>query len=637
MTKSLCAWLLIAGLAVAQILVGGTRLLFSIPACILIALACLVSLFPGRKILPLPRVSCIATTIAFCAFLLVRDYLSPVEYLARPDFFIITGALAVYLLVAVALPQEKFRSWIFYALLLLAVVHAGIGAIQFKNNDQFMLLPGIYRPDHTWRASGFYISGNHYAGMLEVIILMAISFVCWGRFRPAIRLLIGYAGAVCLLGLALSGSRGGYISFAAGLLAFMSMSLAVLRKTRPRKFQAGLVGAISAILLLGLVVFTLLSTTNGIRDRLQTIDDSKNPRLLLWKAALVQWHLAPLWGTGAGTYLYYGRLFRDPVIQADPIYVHNDYLHLLAEYGEAGAALFLLFFAAHAVAGGRNVVALVRTRMEGSQRRGSELPLQLGALSAIAAYTVHSALDFNLHIPANAYLMAWIFGMVANRGAADAHAATEPAPAAGPVAFAWAARAIMGAAGLALLVLGLPKLPGEWFAEKARQALRGYHLAEAHQFAGQALRFESRNPDIYYYAGEAMREMAEKKLGPPAMAREAAEMFQSAIALFPDDERSVMKLAQTYDQLGEFDLAAEQLDRAVDLDPKGSYPAAFYGLHYQMQGMPIEAATQYRAALDLDPGNLMAQAGVNAMNAIMQRSKTLLTPPSPPAPTAPEP
>ena len=62
---------------------------------------------------------------------------------------------------------------------------------------------------------------------------------------------------------------------------------------------------------------------------------------------MAEFELAPVFGTGAATYLYYGRMLRDPAIQTDPIRSHNDYLELLAEYGLAGGVGLVLFLGAH--------------------------------------------------------------------------------------------------------------------------------------------------------------------------------------------------------------------------------------------------------------------------------------------------
>ncbi|MGC3989296.1 MAG: hypothetical protein QM796_06390 [Chthoniobacteraceae bacterium] len=111
-------------------------------------------------------------------------------------------------------------------------------------------------------------------------------------------------------------------------------------------------------------------------------------------------------------------------IQNDPIFVHNDYLHLLTEYGIAGAICMAFLVVTHLTHGLRWFQRI--TKLELAQRgeaSSHRLALQIGALSAMSAYLAHSVVDFNLHIPANALLMAFIFGMIANPGRE-----TEPAP-----------------------------------------------------------------------------------------------------------------------------------------------------------------------------------------------------------------
>ncbi len=127
----------------------------------------------------------------------------------------------------------------------------------------------------------------------------------------------------------------------------------------------------------------------------------------MWKAALRQYHLAPLTGTGSGTYLFYGREFRSPLIQNDPMHVHNDYLELLAEYGLIGAVLYGAFLGVHLFSGLAGLRKMVREQIRlGTPRLSHDLALNIGALAAIAALLLHSVVDFNMHIPANALLVA---------------------------------------------------------------------------------------------------------------------------------------------------------------------------------------------------------------------------------------
>ncbi|MEA3187072.1 MAG: hypothetical protein QOD99_902, partial [Chthoniobacter sp.] len=535
----------------------------------------------------------------------------PVDYLARPDFIILAGSLIVYLTVALFLPRAMWRLSIFWGLLLFGAAHVVVGIIQFKRGDQFMLLPWIHRTDTLWRASGFYISPNHFAGLMEVLALLTISVACWGSFRVATKVLLVYAACFFLLGIAISGSRGGYLSFAFGLGVFAILSAAALRRVDRKRFLPKALAGLAILGMAAVLAAVLLLQSSTLKHRVREINDPENMRFLLWRAAIEEFHIEPWVGTGSGTYLYYGRIFRDPRVQNDPIYVHNDYLHLLAEYGSAGAVLFAIFFGAHVVAGVKNVTALAHRRADEGEAPANQLALQIGAMSAIGAYALHSIVDFNLHIPANAFLMAWVFGMVANPslglGLKGAFSKT----------LSGVSRLLLAGLSVGGLAYGLPKLPGEWFAEKARAALRDYQLADVRTFAGKAMQYEKANPDLCYYYGEATREMAEQQMLPPETRQEAVEMFKKGLALFPHDVRSILKLAQTYDEMREFDLAEEQLDTAVEFDGNNSLVAAYYGMHYQLQHQWIEAQTQFQLALELDPSNKMARSGLDAVETIL--------------------
>jgi O-antigen ligase len=610
--RFIVAGLLALGLAGAQILIGGTRLLYSIPACVVLALAALVGLgvdrSPGRSV----RGPGVLVATLFAGYIVIRIAFSPVVYLARSDWFIVMGALVAYLTAALFLVRSKDRMPVIATLLLLAVAHAAIGAIQFKEGNQFMLLPWVGRLDKLWRASGFYISPNHYAGMLEVVAVLALGVACWSKLRLAFRFLAAYVALCCVIGLLLSGSRGGYLSLSFGLVVFVTLSLASLRKTAPRMFFPGLISALVALGIFATMVWAMAAKSPVLSARMGEINDPKNVRLLLWRAALAQFELNPVWGTGSGTYLYFGRQFRDPTIQNDPIYVHNDYLQLLAEYGVVGTALGAVFLLVHTGLGLKNIRGLALEELERPGIAGTQLGLQIGAVSAVAAYAAHSAVDFNLHIPANAWLMGFVFGIIANPGIATARNART-----GGVL----RRGFLGIstiAALAVLIHGVPKLPGEWWAEKARTAIRDKRLADAREAAARGLRTEKRNPDLFYYAGESAREMFVRSKDPASpLGAEAVAHFKAGLEQFPSDVRLLVKLAQAHDNLRQFELADEALERAAELDPNSGVVHAFYGAHYHAQGFLEEAEASYKAALELLGRNEMALAGFEEISRIL--------------------
>jgi tetratricopeptide (TPR) repeat protein len=264
--------------------------------------------------------------------------------------------------------------------------------------------------------------------------------------------------------------------------------------------------------------------------------------------------------------------------------------------------------------------------MERGETRNTALALHLGALSAVGAYAMHSVVDFNLHLPANAFLLAFAFGIIANPGvSAGSPFAFQRSVAAG-------ARVLLAVAALFVLFHGLRCLPGEWFAEKARVALRDGRPDEARAFAAKALEHEGRNPDIYYYAGEAAHRAAMRQAGPAKELREESiRMFQRGLEVFPSDVRTVTKLAHAYIDFEMFDQAEETLDEALELDPKSTLVYAFYGLCYQRKGDFEEAERYYWMAWELDlPGiNTMAHEGYKAVHEVLEPLRAAKTPISP--------
>jgi hypothetical protein len=162
------AVLLAAAFALIQVLIGGTRLLFSLPAYGLLAVMALLTLFSLRRARPAPSQICLLSTAVFLSYILTRALLSPVEYLARADIYSVLGGLLVYLFVACVFTETKGRIYFLFFLLALASVHVFIGLVQFRYEDNFMLIPWLHRYDYGRRASGFYVCPNHLAGLLEV-------------------------------------------------------------------------------------------------------------------------------------------------------------------------------------------------------------------------------------------------------------------------------------------------------------------------------------------------------------------------------------------------------------------------------------------------------------------------------------
>ncbi len=576
----LAAVIVALALAGIQVLIGGTRLAYSLPIYAALGVAGLLAVFSLRRSKPAPERLCLWATAIFFGYILARAWFSPVPYLARADIFSVLAGLIVYLSVAFLFTSAPWRMAMLLFLLAVALVQVGIGAVQFRSGDNFMLIPFLQRFDYGRRASGFYACPNHFAGLLEVIGVFCLSFACWSRWRLWAKLLVGYAGAICLAGLALTGSRGGYLSAAGSLLVVAVLTLLVLRRAGATIFwRTALGGGVLALLLVGALFFGF-QKSEYLSDRAQNVADTQNIRIDLWQAAIAQWKLQPITGTGSGTYLYYGRHFRSERVQLDPVEVHNDYLHLLAEYGLLGAAGFLVFLGAHLWRGWEAFQKLGPRRVALSGLPlSNNLALNIGAFGAVGAYVIHSIFDFNLHIPANVCLLAFVFGIFANPGRDREKESASGRP---PLAYARLALPVLGCL---LLAGSLRYLRAELYAERARVALRDERHLSAMRWAQQAVALDDQNPETLFYLGESRVRRAEALPNPLAGAsfyEAALDPFQRALALAPNDETFLIALGRVYDALGRFAEAEWMFGRALAWDPRSQVTQKSYAAHLKL-------------------------------------------------------
>lgn len=584
-SEALCLLFLLAAFIAIQGLIGGTRMVFSMPSYALLGLTAFVAIpgFRGEK--PAAHQICLWATALCFAYIVARACLSPVPYIARSDLYSVLAGLVVYFVTASVMTSPKQRLLFLACLLVFALVHVLIGALQFRDGTNFMPISWLQRYDYGVRASGLYVCPNHLAGLLEVLGIMGVSLVCWSRWPVWSKVLVGYVVAVCYVGLVLTGSRGGYLSTTTSLLVFAVLSLLVLRQTTTGFFWKITAPAAVAAILIGFLLVYAVGKSTGLSSRAQKTFETTNIRVDLWQAALAQWKLAPVFGTGSATYLYHGRTFRTERMQMDPIYAHNDYLQLLAEYGAFGAGLVALFVGVHLWRGVQSFRRLGPKRVAVSARLPSNaLALNIGALAAVSSYVVHSALDFNLHIPANLLLLAFIFGLLANEGVRR-ESASASAPRSQPL---W--RIALPALGLILLVQCARILPGEYFAERARAAVRDGQTGRAIYNARRGLEYDAANPDLYFYLGLARVVNAESMDEPAAAAsfyREATNALERARSLAPQDTPYALELADALDAQQRFDEAEGIFNDLMRLDPRAQSLQRYYQGHLdRWRGLP---------------------------------------------------
>lgn len=489
---------------VAQILYGGAmRSVFALPSYFLIGLAGVLGLLTlRRKSVSRAHAGCVLSVLAFAGWLLWREFTSPDPWLAASYLRLTLACVTMYLLFVVVITNPLHRLVFLSLVLVFALVQAGLGAWQFAHRHDGFPFPWFseqlrlsYTTRMSGRAHGLYLNANHFAWFLNIATIFALALTSWGRWGAKTKVVACYVAAVTLVVSALTLSRGGILGLGAGLATFFVLSLAglVLGGGDRRLFSLLLLIAGAAA---GAMIW-LYYNNHMFQGRMgELLGDSYRPAV--FEAALRQFQIDPLMGTGAGTFIFYGRKFREFFGFFDDIYAHNDWMQLASDFGFVAFALLLLVVILHVGKGLGDWGRLLRRSVHlhsGLQSHGAAICL--GALSCLAAFVVHSFFDFNMQIPVNALLAAACLGMIANVGVEDVESRTSV-----PQRVVWAVCAAFFG-GWLLWASGQAARP-EFYWLKAENALLASEWKQSAGYARKGLEYQPLHPRLRRTLGEAL-------------------------------------------------------------------------------------------------------------------------------------
>ena len=590
--RYLLAILCALAIAVAQGLYGGLmRPVFALPAYLIIAVAGLLALAAAFwRNLPTPSLGCLASVGALAGWLLWRGTESPDAWMAAGYTRLVLGCVVLYLLFACVITNPLHRLTFVCALLLFAVIQAALGAWQFANKHENMPLPWIseylkaaYFSRLNGRAHGFYLNGNHLAWFLNVAGIFALAIAAWGRWGLKTKILVFYVALMTLVVSLLTLSRGGVLSLMAGLAIFFLLSAYVLWVgAQGRRFLALIVVVSVVAVIIGVGIY-IFSTSFSMQQRFGDLfTDAARNRLV--GAALRQFQLDPIWGTGPGTFVYYGRQFREFYAFSDDIFAHNDWLQLAADYGFPALALCLVAALVHLGAGLSGLTHVLKQRMSFNVRPQSHAAaLLLAATVAVIMFCVRSFFDFNMQIPANALLAAACMGMLANAGVER----ETRAPRWFRYLVRWSSCLATAALAAMLLFATLRVAPAEFAWLKAENALYRHELPEALKYAEEGLAANPAHPKLARTKGEIYLAMAGtgfERANRWSQFQGAVKAFSRAVELAPLDYDNHLLLADALNRVGyygEGELAAQE---AIQLNPNQGYSYLLYATALEKSG-----------------------------------------------------
>lgn len=268
-------------------------------------------------------------------------------------------------------------------------------------------------------ASGTFVNRNHFAAYLVMCLSVGIGVLVasltgkkndtWGGFfHSAIKWMISPKMAlrlvllVMVIALVLTRSRMGNSSFFISLLVAGVIGLALSR----RATRSMVILLVSLIAIDLFVVGTYFGTQRVVERIAQTSVETED-REQVAGYALDMWKDFPVFGSGLGSFpAVFPRYSKEATI-GTYTHAHNDYVEFAAETGLIGFALLALMVTMSFA------VALRAHYLRGDPvMRGTSFAAMMG----IIALMMHSTVDFNLQIPANALTfmfvlaLAWVSG-----------------------------------------------------------------------------------------------------------------------------------------------------------------------------------------------------------------------------------
>jgi O-antigen ligase len=320
-------------------------------------------------------------------------------------FLLVCGYMVIFLLVCTLMWRFEDGRWLaIWPVIGIAAFEAGLGLWQYFGGTEERI---------RW---GTYANHNHYSGFLEMALPFAVMYPlavlrrAHCRWHPSVAHALaasgGWALAVLMFaGIILSFSRMGFIAtlsslFVMGTLVLGTTQMSWMIGSRRRRWVG--VGIVAALVLAGFVFLSPERLIQRFAELVSTDGLTSAGRADLWAETIPLIRAYPVFGCGLGGYETAFSRFKISGALVTDDFVHNDYLQLLAELGLVG---FMI--------GAALAFSVVRMALRGTVKSSDPEAryFAVACVGALSTIGLHSLADFNLYIPANAMLLAWIAGM----------------------------------------------------------------------------------------------------------------------------------------------------------------------------------------------------------------------------------
>lgn len=284
--------------------------------------------------------------------------------------------------------------------------------INHYTDGSFSLISSIAPWVMPWKrvTHGTFSYQNHYASFLTMTIPLGIGLISYyhnkGRangiktplMNQMIELVMSKNGvyllcvSIMIFALLKTSSRGGNLIFIVSML-YTYICYLIVNKTSTKK----LVKRISLSLLTFMIIVIALLSTGAIdklTKRYQNQGLTPNGRDIMINTVTGVISDYPIFGTGAGTYPVIQHKYKSPLLgnTAMSKRAHNDYFEYLCNQGIIGFSLLMLAMS----------LLYLKLFKQLKKNKSSFMGIKVACFTSVSAISIHSFMDFNFHLPANA-------------------------------------------------------------------------------------------------------------------------------------------------------------------------------------------------------------------------------------------
>ena len=334
-----------------------------------------------------------------------NDMTLSVDTHASRAFLLKAAAYSGIFLLALALVNNRARVQTLARVLVYAALLHSIYAVLMHLADVRDEHFGAMIP-HGSQASGTYVNRNHFAGYLEMMLAIGIGLLIaglsdrradtWKKFISHMiewilspKMVLRLSLCVLVIALTTTHSRMGNTAFFSALLVAGAIGI-VLSRHATRNTVVLLASLIAIDLFIVGSWFGVEKLAKRIEQTtIQDVQEREEPAA--YTLPMIKDY--GMFGAGPGTFYVTFQRYRPEKITAFFDWAHNDYAQLAAETGYVGFALMGSLVAMTLI-----VALIAQWRRRDPLMRGMSFACIMGVTSIL----IHSWVDFNLQIPANA-------------------------------------------------------------------------------------------------------------------------------------------------------------------------------------------------------------------------------------------